>query len=72
MRMNYVELEDKPKTLQGLKGLNSKEFDNLLKSFQLVWEEILESSLEGCDDLFVKSVCIPDIMVISHQLRPLF
>ena len=46
MRMSYGELAGKPKTLQSLTGLNPKEFDKLLKSFKLVWEGILESSLE--------------------------
>ena len=46
MRMSYGELADQPKTLQSLTGLNPKEFNKLLKSFKLVWEGILESSLE--------------------------
>ena len=46
MRMSYGELAGKPKTLQSLTGLNPKEFDKLLKSFKLVWEGILESSME--------------------------
>ena len=46
MRMSYGELAGKPKTLQSLTGLNPKEFDKLLKSFNLVWDGILESSME--------------------------
>ena len=49
MRMNYGELVSKPNTLQSLTGLNPKEFDKLLKSFKLVWEEILESSVERAE-----------------------
>ena len=44
--MSYGELAGKPKTLQSLTGLNPKEFDKLLKSFNLVWDGILESSME--------------------------
>ena len=46
MRMSYGELVGKPKTLQSLTGLNPQEFDTLLKSFKLVWEKILESSVD--------------------------
>ena len=44
--MSDGEWVGKPKTLQSLTGLNPQEFDKLLKSFKLVWEKILESSVD--------------------------
>jgi hypothetical protein len=47
MKMSYKELQEKPKTLQSLTGLNPVEFTILLKSFEFAWEETLALSVNN-------------------------
>ncbi|MCY7407691.1 MAG: hypothetical protein LH631_10030 [Alkalinema sp. CAN_BIN05] len=47
MKMSYIDLEGKPKTLQSLTDLNPEEFSILLKSFELAWKEYLVSSVDA-------------------------
>ena len=41
MRMQYVELKNKPRTLRSLTGFTAEEFEALLPSFGAAWESFV-------------------------------
>ena len=47
MKIRYVELRNKPRTLQSLTGLNVKEFEYLLTSFEVAWSKFVEEKLQS-------------------------
>lgn len=44
MKITYEELQDKPRILQSLTGLNVQEFEILLCSFEKAWDEFVEET----------------------------
>ena len=46
MNMNYAMLQNKPRVLQSLTGLNRDEFETLLKSFEVAWEQFIEVTFQ--------------------------
>lgn len=47
MKMSYGELVGKPRILQSLIGVNPQEFSDLLKSFELTWQESVVSRVNN-------------------------
>ncbi|MCY7408456.1 MAG: hypothetical protein LH631_14075 [Alkalinema sp. CAN_BIN05] len=47
MKMSYGELAGKPNILQSLTGVNSQEFSDLLKSFELTWKESIAFGVDN-------------------------
>lgn len=47
MKINYAELQNKPRTLQSLTGLKVGEFKALLVSFEAAWKKFLEDNFKG-------------------------
>lgn len=47
MKMSYGDLAGKPRTLQSLTGVNPQEFSDLLKSFELAWQESIASRVNN-------------------------
>ena len=47
MKMTYGDLAGKPRTLQSLTGVNPQEFSDLLKSFELAWQESIASRVNN-------------------------
>lgn len=47
MKITYEELQDKPRVLQSLTGLNLQEFEILLSSFEKAWDEFVEETFES-------------------------
>jgi len=47
MKMSYGKLAGKPRTLQSLTGVNPQEFSDLLKSFELAWQESIASRVNN-------------------------
>ncbi len=46
MKLNYVDLQDKPRILQSLTGLNPQEFEALQGSFGRVWDEFIDQFVQ--------------------------
>jgi len=49
MKMQYVALKNKPRTLRSLTGLNSNEFETLLTSFGVAWDNFVKETFERAD-----------------------
>lgn len=47
MKMNYAELKDRSRLLQNLTGLNPREFEALLPSFEAAWAQFAEDIFEN-------------------------
>ena len=47
MKMSYGDLAGKPRTLQSLTDVNPQEFSDLLKSFELAWQESIASRVNN-------------------------
>lgn len=47
MKMNYAELKDRSRLLRSLTGLNPKEFEALLPSFEAAWVKYVEETFEN-------------------------
>jgi hypothetical protein len=46
MNMNYAMLQNKPRVLQSLTGLNRDEFETLLESFEVAWKQFIEVTFQ--------------------------
>ena len=46
MKVNYAELQNRPRTLQSLTGLKIEEFEALLASFETAWSKFLEENFK--------------------------
>lgn len=49
MKMQYVSLKNKPRTLRSLTGLNPNEFEALLISFGVAWDNFVKETFERPD-----------------------